>query len=389
MKGKAVIGAGFGDEGKGLVTDWLCRSCAKPLVIRCSGGQQAGHTVVAGAVRHVFSNFGSGTLHGAPSWFSPFCTVEPIGLITELCSLLGKGVQPLLYVDAGCPVTTPYDIARNRQHHPHGSCGLGFGDTLRREELHYSLTFGDIFHPWVLETRLDMIRSFYEEWTGAVDPEDFLDCCAALAESPHVRLTHGLPAGDWSDLIYESAQGLLLDQRFGFFPHVTRSNTGTANAAALHGRGELEIYLVTRAYQTRHGDGPMSNEQLPHNIKANPEETNVRNTYQGAFRRSLLDLDLLDYAVSRDELLRTAKTRHLVVTCLDQIENEYRFTRQGQIVCCDNADDFVSRVAGQLGFSSVFVSTGDQADAVWPFSPAVSARAEGAREVSEAGGQAD
>jgi len=369
VNGKVVIGAGFGDEGKGLVTDWLCRTCAKPLVIRFSGGQQAGHTVVAGGVRHVFSNFGSGTLHGAPSWFSRFCTVEPVGIITELCTLLGKGTPPLLHIDAACPVTTPYDIARNRQHYPHGSCGAGFGDTLRREEQFYSLTFGDIFYPWALRTRLELIRSFYGDCADEADVEDFLDCCAALVGSPHVRLTRGQPAGDWSDLIYEGAQGLLLDQHFGFFPHVTRSNTGTVNAAALHGGEELEIYLVTRAYQTRHGTGPMSNEQLPHNIKANPEETNVRNTYQGAFRRSLLDLDLLEYAVSRDELLRRSKNRYLVITCLDHIKNEYRFTQQGQIVCCDNAEEFVAQIAGRLGFSSVFVSTGDEAGAVRAFNP--------------------
>jgi adenylosuccinate synthase len=359
VNGKVVIGAGFGDEGKGLVTDWLCRTCAKPLVIRFSGGQQAGHTVVAGAVRHVFSNFGSGTLQGAPSWFSRFCTVEPVGIITELCALLGKGVQPLLYIDAACPVTTPYDIARNRRHHPHGSCGVGFSDTLNREEQFYSLTFGDLFHPWVLRTKLEMIRSFYGNLAEDVDVEDFLDCCAALVGSPHVRRTRGLPAGDWSDLVYEGAQGLLLDQHFGFFPHVTRSNTGTANAAALHGSEELEIWLVTRAYQTRHGIGPMSNEQLPHNIKASPDETNVRNTYQGEFRRSLLDLDLLEYAVSRDELLRSSEKRHLVITCLDHVVNEYRFTRHGQIICCDNEKDFVSRIAAALGFRSVFVSSSD------------------------------
>ena len=370
MKGKVVIGAGFGDEGKGLVTDWLCRSCVNPLVIRFSGGHQAGHTVFAGGIRHVFSNFGSGTLHGAPSYFSRFCTVEPVGIVTELCALLGKGAQPLLYIDAACPVTTPYDIARNRQHHPHGSCGVGFGDTLHREEQFYSCTFGDILYPWVLNTRLELIRSFYGDGANEVDIEDFLDCCAALVGSPHVCLTHGLPPGDWSELIYEGAQGLLLDQHFGFFPYVTRSNTGTANATALHGNGsdELEIYLVTRAYQTRHGNGPMSNEQLPHNITVNPEETNVRNTYQGEFRRSLLDLDLLKYAVSRDEFLRTTKKRHLVITCLDQIKNELRFTWQGQIICCDNQNDFVARIAELLGFSSVFVSAGDAAEAVQPLS---------------------
>jgi adenylosuccinate synthase len=84
VSSKAVLGAGFGDEGKGLVTDWLCRSCAKPLVIRFCGGQQAGHTVAANGLRHVFSNFGAGTLRGVPTYFSRFCTIDPVGMINEL-----------------------------------------------------------------------------------------------------------------------------------------------------------------------------------------------------------------------------------------------------------------------------------------------------------------
>ncbi|CAK8720802.1 Adenylosuccinate synthetase [Candidatus Electronema halotolerans] len=359
MSSKVVIGAGFGDEGKGLVTDWLCRSCAKPLVIRFSGGQQAGHTVCANGLRHVFSNFGSGTLQGAPSYFSPFCTVEPVGLINELHVLLDKGVQPLLFIDGRCPVTTPYDIARNQQHHPHGSCGVGAGDTINREEQHFSLTFGDLFYPWVLETRLDLLRRFfYKEYTD-VSLEAFLDCCAEAVSSPYIRRTDGLPSGAWSDLIYEGSQGLLLDQHFGFFPYVTRSNTGTAHAIALNSGGEMEVWLVSRAYQTRHGDGPMSNEHLPHNIRANPQETNVCNRFQGQFRRSLLDLDLLEYAISRDDLIRSTKNRHLLITCLDHVQNELRFTRHGQIICCDNEADFVGRIATTLGFSSVFVSRSD------------------------------
>lgn len=365
MSGKAVVGAGFGDEGKGLVTDWLCRSCAKPLVIRFSGGQQAGHTVVANGLRHVFSNFGAGTLHGAPSYFSRFCTVEPVGLINELNLLLSKGVHPLLYVDAACPVTTPYDIACNQRQHPHGSCGVGFGDTLNREAHYFSLTFGDLLYPWVLETRLDLLRTFFYKDYAAVSLRDFRDCCAELTSLPQVRLTHGLPEnGSWSDLIYEGSQGLLLDQRFGFFPHVTRANTGTANALALHGSEELEIWLVTRAYQTRHGKGPMTNTQRPHNIMENPQETNVCNPFQGAFRRTLLDLDLLEYAISKDQLLRTTRNRCLVITCLDQVRNEYRFTRHGRIVCCDNETDFVRRIAATLGFDSVYGSSSEDGETI-------------------------
>lgn len=360
MSSKVVLGAGFGDEGKGLVTDWLCRSCAKPLVIRFSGGQQAGHTVVANGLRHVFANFGSGTLQGAPSYFSRFCTVDPVGIINELNLLLKQGIQPLLFIDAQCPVTTPYDIARNQEHHPHGSCGVGVGDTLNREEQHFSLTFGDLFLPWVLATRLDLLRRFfYKEYTD-VCVEAFLDCCAAVTNLPYIRRTYGFPEGTWSDLIYEGSQGLLLDQHFGFFPYVTRSNTGTANVLALNtNQEELEVWLVSRAYQTRHGDGPMSNEHLPHNIQVNPQETNIHNRFQGAFRRTLLDLDLLEYALQRDAFLRSTQNRHLVLTCLDQVQTELRFTRHGQIVYCDNSRDFTSKIGEILGCNRIYTSSSD------------------------------
>lgn len=93
--------------------------------------------------------------------------------MNELDVLLNKGVDPLLYIDAECPVTTPYDIRYNQQHHPHGSCGVGVGATINREEHFYSLTFADLFFPWVLETRLKLIKEFYSEYSSNVDLEDF------------------------------------------------------------------------------------------------------------------------------------------------------------------------------------------------------------------------
>ena len=358
MQHKAVIGAGFGDEGKGLFTDYLCRKAERPLVIRFSGGQQAGHTVVHNGIRHVFSNFGSGTLQGAPSYFARFCTVDPVGIVNELDVLLEKGVDPLLYIDGECPVTTPYDIHYNQQHHPHGSCGVGFGATINREEHFYSLTFADLFYPWVLETRLELIKKFYQG-SSDIDPEDFLQCCTVLTRSPWVRMSRGIPPGPFSDFIYEGSQGLLLDQYYGFFPYVTRSDTGTKNILALCGDSRPEIFLITRAYQTRHGRGPLSNEKLPHNIKENPLETNRRNRFQGEFRRGLLDLSLLDYAIQRDRMIAADSEKSLVITCLDHIRDEYRFTLQGQTVPCDNEDDFVKKTAGQLGIKEVYTSASD------------------------------
>ena len=359
MANKAVIGLGFGDEGKGLFTDYLCSQSTNPLVVRFSGGQQAGHTVVSNGIRHVFSNFGAGTLKGAPGYFSRFCTIDPIGIVNELSVLLDKGIKPQLFIDANCPVTTPYDVRHNQKNHRHGSCGLGFGDTLNREEHYYSLTFADLFYPWVLETKLKLIQQFYYQ-CEKIDLTDFLECCDIITHSIYIQKSHSFPENNYSDIIFEGSQGLLLDQHYGFFPHVTRSNTGTKNILALLGSAKnLDVYLITRAYQTRHGLGSLSNESLPHNISTNPLETNITNQYQGPLRYALLDLSLLEYAINKDDYLRTTENRALVITCLDQIKNEYRFTYQNALVYCKNESEFISKIATILKMKNIYLSAAE------------------------------
>jgi adenylosuccinate synthase len=76
-KAKVVIGLGFGDEGKGICTDFLCSQNPEAIVIRFSGGQQAAHTVLLNGKKHVHSSFASGALRGLPSYFSEHCTIHP------------------------------------------------------------------------------------------------------------------------------------------------------------------------------------------------------------------------------------------------------------------------------------------------------------------------
>lgn len=358
-----VLGLGFGDEGKGLVTDYLVSHTQNPLVIRFSGGHQAGHTVVTDKVHHVFASFGSGTLRGAPTYWSPYCTVEPVALINELIVLTGKGISPVLYVDRRCPVTTPYDIASSRKFSAgeHGTVGVGFGATWAREEAHHSLLFEDLFHhSEVLRMKLDLIRGFYG---GSRCPDEqlnvreFLDCCELVTESPAIRHVERMPKGH--ENIYEGSQGLLLDQSIGFFPHVTRSHTGSRNALALvHPDGYFRgVYLVTRAYQTRHGRGPMTNKDIHHLIAEDPQETNQYHPYQGEFRRSTLDVSLLNYAIDKDAYLR--ENRHLVrlvITCLDHLR-DYAFTWEGKLIQCASREDFVLRVCDHLGVTQALMSS--------------------------------
>jgi adenylosuccinate synthase len=362
---KVVIGLGFGDEGKGIFTDYLCSHSPNSLVIRFSGGHQAGHTVVTDTTRHVFSNFGSGTLRGIPTYWSKYCTVEPIGLVKELKILQEKGVKPTLFIDEKCPITTPYEIFSNHEWEAsncHGSCGVGFGKTIEREENHFSLTFGDLFYPKVFKEKLRLIEKEYYNY----DIEDkkhldyFFEGCHQLVEyylnCAYINKSYKIPL-NFKEYIFEGSQGLLLDQHFGFFPNVTRSNTGCKNIVEILGSSEfIELFLVTRAYQTRHGNGFMTNIDIPHNILRDKNETNVENKYQGKFRRSLLDVSLLEYGINKDEYIRNSYYKNLVITCLDHIINEYRFTYKDKIICCNNENDFVAKIANILNIKNVYIS---------------------------------
>lgn len=373
MTNCAVIGLGFGDEGKGVVTDYLCSQFSNPLVIRFTGGHQAGHTVVDGDKRHIFSNFGSGTLKGHPTFWSKFCTVDPPAIINELNLLVSEvgPFQPQLFVDSDCPITTPYDKFYNRQtesSNQHGSCGVGFGATIEREEKHYSLHFSDLFYPEIFKIKYQMIAEYYRELCPINSMHEdifdtdlfkdmnsnFLYACEQLPKLNFIE-QRTLESIFCSDYVFEGSQGLLLDQNFGFFPHVTRSNTGSANAVSIVGTNIAAYYLVTRAYQTRHGNGPMTNEKRSHTIMADTNETNVDRKWQGKFRRSLLDVDLLEYAINKDKNIAISKNKTLVITCLDHI-SKYRFTHKGNIVDCVNEEDFVTKIADILEIENVMTN---------------------------------
>jgi len=362
----AVIGLGFGDEGKGLTTDYLCSKAKNPLVVRFSGGQQAGHTVHLDGVRHVFSNFGSGTMRGIPTYWSEFCIVDPIGIVNELQILEEKGFSPVLLIDSKCPVTTPYDAYKNQKEeevNQHGSCGVGIGTTMAREEAFYSLTALDLMFPYILKIKLENIRKFYN-FKENVKLDRFFECVGIIHKKFNIKIENEFPSHrGFSDFIFEGSQGLLLDQHNGFFPNVTRANIGSKNLLKLDsGRVNYpELYLITRAYQTRHGNGAMTNENIGHNIRENENETNVTNKYQGEFRRTLLDVDLLAYAILRDDFIRDSQSKNLVITCLDHIVDEWRFTYNGQIITALNENDFIERISTILCIDSVYISRGDSA----------------------------
>jgi len=348
----AIIGGGYGDEGKGLMTDYYASALTNPVVVRSNGGAQAGHTVVTpDGRRHVFSHFSSGTFAGAPTYLSEFFVVNPILFAREHRQFVKDfGFAPTVYIHPHAPVTSPFEMLINqslehmRGEDPHGSCGVGFGETFeRRKRMH--LVWGMSYLAQINKDMLheDFVRLREEYVPQRVDLnnvgqvfrdvinneqlfEDFIMDLTYMMDHVEVRYYDAI----WDrDTIFEGAQGLLLDQDYGHFPHVTRSNTGMRNISVIMEQlvtnfRQMNVNYVTRAYTTRHGAGPLAFEQsMPEWVKDN---TNVHNEWQHGLRYAPLDLDLFESVTSKDfalygnehnEYYDVQMTR--TMTCVDQL----------------------------------------------------------------------
>lgn len=358
---QVVIGANFGDEGKGLITDYLAANSKEGIVIRFNGGAQAGHTVVTpDGMRHVFGHFGAGSLAGLPTYFSSFFVVHPLLFQKEAVELKQLGFTPEVYVDPSCLVTTPYDILLNqvaeliRGTAKHGSCGVGFNETITRSlaDEAYRITVADLGEQAKLRQKLDLIKKEYlPERFLSLGIKEIPDKYQALLDNENlprkiisdftsffeiVNLAELGMLNSFETLIFEGAQGLLLDQSYPYFPHVTRSNTGVKNVVSLLkelnlSNESLEIIYVTRAYLTRHGAGPFPGELLEKPYPEIEDLTNVPNPYQDSLRYGLLDLNDLQSRIRLDLKNITAINYKLSIalTCLDQISDQARYLVNG------------------------------------------------------------
>jgi adenylosuccinate synthase len=325
MIARVVIGANFGDEGKGLVTDHLCAQGAG-VVVRFNGGAQAGHTVVTpDGERHVFHHFGSGSLLEVPTFLSQFFVCNPILFFEELKQLRALGFRPDVYAHPDCLVTTFMDMLINqtvenkRANKRHGSCGVGFHETMNRSNIkELKITMSDLWNgSRRLEAQLAEICGKYAKFRCGETFDDpvaiaaFLDCCEQFAE-----YVNPLGIGQCKDPVFEGAQGLMLDQgNKEFFPHVTHSNTGMKNVEVLCAQARItakEIYYVSRSYLTRHGAGPLPGEDSGLSFE---DDTNIPNAFQGTLRFAPLDSAALRARCAAD----AGSNQHkLVLTHCDQ-----------------------------------------------------------------------
>ena len=360
---KIVIGANFGDEGKGLMTDYFCHQAAQRnencIVVLHNGGAQRGHTVTTpDGIKHVFHHFGSGTFCGADTYCSKDFILNPMIFSQEFEELKVSGYEPRVYIHPLCKISTPFDmilnqiIEENRSGNRHGSCGMGIYETLlRTKEDKYSIFFGELFFltDEQIRNRLQTIRDEWmkirfsiediefisEEWSNIINSSSLIDhylIDLKFMRDVSVKANNSI-LSRYKNIVFENGQGLLLDQNnTEYFPHLTPSNTGCKNPLDIISKSftdkkdlKIETCYVTRTYLTRHGAGRLDNECKREDINKDMfDHTNLPNPHQGTLRYGFIDADVIMGRVSEDfQLLNEQYPYNSTCTLAMTHVNEY------------------------------------------------------------------
>jgi adenylosuccinate synthase len=281
MSNVVIVGAQWGDEGKGKIVD-LFTSWAD-VVVRYQGGANAGHTLVVGGVKTVLHLVPSGVLHpGKRCFIGNGVVVDPEALVEEIDFLKGRGLlsdPSQLVVSENAHVILPYhkriDAGREARSEKNkiGTTGRGIGPAYEDKVARRGIRVRDLARPKVLREKLQdrvieanaQIASLGGE---QVDLEKVLARALELGEKISAYVGDGSEQlaqeiGRGKAILFEGAQGTLLDVDHGTYPYVTSSNTVAGNAAVGSGIGPTSINAVigiTKAYNTRVGNGPMVTE---------------------------------------------------------------------------------------------------------------------------------
>lgn len=352
---KIVVDLGYGDAGKGTIIDYLTRHHNAHTVVRFNGGAQAAHNVITpDGKHHTFAQFGSGMfLPDVRTFLSRFMLVEPYAMFNEADHLHALGVHHVFArtdLDRRALIITPFHQAANRLREVargnarHGSCGLGIGETMADwlkvgDDMIFA---GNLPHAHTVKRKLRRLRD--AKWAEIADiraqvvgntqanahlevftDDHLIDIAtenyAYLAEQLNLVDEDALKARLNRDgtVLFEAAQGILLDEWYGFAPYTTWSTTTFENAETLLNSadydGERTRIGVLRAYFCRHGAGPFVTED--EGLRPfTPEPHNVTSEWQQAFRVGYFDLVAAKYA-----LKITGKVDDFALTHIDRIAN--------------------------------------------------------------------
>jgi adenylosuccinate synthase len=280
MANVAVIGAQWGDEGKGKVVDWLASRA--DIVVRFQGGHNAGHTLVVGNETYKLSLLPSGLVRGKLGIIGNGVVIDPEALLAEIARVRGQGLsvgpETLRIADNATlilPLHPAIDRAREtaRGDHKLGTTGRGIGPAYEDKVGRRAIRVCDLAEPETLSEKLDELLLHHNTLLAGLGAEIFAkDALLAqllrlapqilpYAEPVWERLDQARRAG--KRILFEGAQAVMLDNDHGTYPFVTSSNTVAATAASGAGIGPSAIGFVlgiAKAYTTRVGSGPFPTE---------------------------------------------------------------------------------------------------------------------------------
>jgi adenylosuccinate synthase len=276
----AVVGAQWGDEGKGKIVDWL--SNRADLVVRFQGGHNAGHTLVVGEVTYKLSLLPSGVVQGKPSVIGNGVVVDPTALLAEIEKIAAQGVaitpDVLILADNACLILSLHrDLDQAREQEAGagkiGTTGRGIGPAYEDKVGRRAIRVADLADPSALDLKIPRLLAHHQALRRGLHLDE-IDPGALktelLAIAPRI-LPYAQPAWRLLDeavrqgrrILFEGAQGALLDVDHGTYPFVTSSNTVAGQAAAGAGVGPSAVGYVlgiVKAYTTRVGSGPFPTE---------------------------------------------------------------------------------------------------------------------------------
>ena len=317
MNVKVVIGANYGDEGKGLVSGCLAREAAKNnekvLTVFYNGTMQRAHTF-EGEIHRAMA---AGTKYGSDTYYHKQFVVDPI-------SILLLQAKPI--IDPMCRIILPCDVAHNRMlervrgEWRHGSCGFGLFEAVKRSRVPkhcvYAYELSDTYN---LYKKVKEIEEIYEtpEEDDLYNLHNFFAAVNYIVSKCTIQSFESI-AKNYDTIIFEGGQGLLLDQRnMDDFPHLTPSSTGCRNIAEdIKRLGVVpELFYVSRSYMTRHGAGPMDMECKKNDISsAIVDKTNGENEFQGKLRFGKINLKRQEKVITKDANLFKDKNVNMVFT---------------------------------------------------------------------------
>jgi adenylosuccinate synthase len=335
-----IVGAQWGDEGKGKIVDLLAEH--SDLVCRYQGGPNAGHTVVVGEETYKIRQIPTGIIQGRASAIGAGCVVDPAVLIAELDDLESRGhtTRGLLFVSGNAHLIMPWHVALDGARERRlgelqiGTTRRGIGPAYADKATRIGIRVQDLLDPKILRQKIELAVAEKNVWLERVyglEPFDVADVVgAALAHAerlgPYVADTsllvdRALASGE--RVLFEGAQGTLLDLDHGTYPFVTSSSPIAAGAAVSFGIGPNridEVLGVAKAYVTRVGEGP-----FPSEIEG-PAQERVRElggefgTVTGRERRcGWLDLVALRFAVRVNGITSLALTKLDVLSTFDEL----------------------------------------------------------------------